>query len=445
MNATIRGDFGSSAFESFSSVIAPLEATLLDTALATPTTYADIARLHDLLTKLRREDPVHWATPEGFRPYWIVTRHADILDIERQSDIFHNEPRAVLLDKEVEQQLASLWGGPCPVTGRVSPLRTLIDMDGADHRAYRGLTQGWFSPNNLRKLDARLGELARATVDRMMHQGPHCDVMQDIAVRYPLHVIMSILGVPESDEPRMLRLTQELFGNNDPDYQRPDASLASNVFLDFFAYFQALTAERRANPGEDLASVIANGLINGQPLGDLETMSYYILVATAGHDTTSSTIAGGLLALAENPDQLALLQREPQRLNAAIDEMLRWVSPVQHFMRTAMQDVELRGKQIRKGDALQLLYVSANRDEDVFADPFRFDITRENNKHLAFGHGAHLCVGQHLARMEIRAFFAELLRRLDHLELGGRTRRVESYFVGGLKSLPLTYAIRPSA
>jgi cytochrome P450 len=252
------------------------------------------------------------------------------------------------------------------------------------------------------------------------------------------------MGVPETDEPRMLKLTQELFGGTDPDMQRPDASETSNAIFDFFQYFQAITAERRARPGDDLASVIANGKVNGCPLGDIETASYYIIVATAGHDTTSSTIAGGLQALIANPGELKKLKENPALLNSAIEEMIRWVTPVQHFMRTAMEDYELRGRKIKAGEALSLLYVSGNRDEDVFADPFRFRIDREPNKQIAFGYGAHVCIGQHLARMEVKGFFTELLKRLDHIEQVGEAKRVQSVFVSGLKTLPVRYSIRPN-
>ncbi len=416
--------------------------TNIDDAIASPATYGDEAELHAILTRLRNEDPVHWTAPEGFRPYWALTKYADILEIEKAADKFHNEPRSVLMDKKAEGDLAAMWGGPDPKTGRVSPFRTLIDMDGADHRAYRGLTQAWFMPPNLKKLEARMGELAKRYVDRMMALGPECDFAREVAVYYPLHVIMSIMGVPESDEPLMLRLTQELFGGSDPDLQRKEATEGSNTIMDFFMYFNKMTAERRANPGEDLASVIANGKIGGCPLGDIETASYYIIVATAGHDTTSSTIAGGLRALVENPDQLKRLQQHPELLPGAVDEMFRWVTPVQHFMRTAMEDYELRGRKIEQGQNLQLLYISGNRDEEAFADPFRFKIDRENNRHVAFGYGAHVCLGQHLAKMEIRAFFAELLGRLDSIELAGVPKRVQSTFVSGLKTLPVRYSIR---
>ncbi|HXC54244.1 MAG TPA: cytochrome P450 [Rhizomicrobium sp.] len=416
----------------------------VDNAIANPALYGDEVELHRVLADLRRTDPVHWTQPEGFRPYWALTKHADILEIEKLNDQFHNEPRSVLMNQEAEAGFAAMWGGPDPKTGRVSPLRTLIDMDGEDHRAYRGLTQAWFMPVNLRKgLEARTVELARRYVDRMMELGPECDFTKEIAVYYPLHVIMSIMGVPESDEPKMLQLTQELFGGGDPDMQRKERDPNTNVIAEFFMYFNAMTQARRAHPGEDLATVIANGKVNGAPLGPVETASYYIIVATAGHDTTSSSIAGGLKALIEHPDQLAKLKANPDLLNTAVDEIIRWVTPVQHFMRTNVgEPYTLRGRTIEKGQALQLLYISGNRDEEVWPDADTFRVDRENNRHVAFGYGAHLCLGQHLAKMEIRAFFKELLGRLDSIEMTGPSRRVQSTFVSGLKTLPVRYRLR---
>lgn len=421
--------------------------TALDNALADPAVFAEDAQIYGILKDLRKSDPVHWTQPEGFRPFWAITKHADILEIEKLNDQFHNEPRSVLMNIEAETNFAAMWGGPDPKTGRVSPLRTLIDMDGEDHRAYRGLTQSWFMPVNLRKgLEARTVELARRYVDRMMDLGTECDFAKEIAVYYPLHVIMSIMGVPESDEPKMLTLTQELFGGGDPDMMRKERDPNTNVIAEFFMYFNAMTEARRANPGEDLATVIANGKINGQPLGPIETASYYIIVATAGHDTTSSCIAGGLKALLEHPDQLEKLKNNPDLLNNAVDEIIRWVTPVQHFMRTNVgEPYTIRGKTIEKGQSLMLYYMSGNRDEEVYADADKFRIDRENNRHVAFGYGAHVCLGQHLAKMEIRAFFKELLSRLDHIEMTGGTSRVKSTFVSGLKTLPVRYKIRPAA
>jgi len=415
-----------------------------DNAIADPRTYGDGDRIHAILKDLRDNDPVHWTAPEGFRPYWAITKYADILEIEKQSETFLNEPRSTLMNIQTENDLAAMWGGPDPKTGRVSPFRTLIDMDGDDHRAYRGLTQAWFMPGNLKKLEARMSELAKRYVDLMMQKGPTCDFAREIAVYYPLHVIMSILGVPESDEPLMLRLTQELFGGADPDMKRQDAegTVGTNTIMDFFVYFNKMTAERRACPGEDLASVIANAKLKGCPLGDLETASYYIIVATAGHDTTSSCIAGGLRALMENPDQLAKLKANPALLNTAVDEIIRWVTPVQHFMRTNMGEAyHLRGKTIEKGQALQLLYISGNRDEEVWPDADKFRVDRENNRHVAFGYGAHLCLGQHLAKMEMRILYEELLPRLKSVALDGEVKMTQAYFVNGPKKLPIRFEV----
>ncbi len=212
---------------------------------------------------------------------------------------------------------------------------------------------------------------------------------------------------------------------------------------DFEDYFAALTQARRENPTDDVASVIANAQIDGLPIPDLEANGYYIIVATAGHDTTSSSTAGGLLALLQNPGEMAKLKSDVDGLlPTAIDEMIRWVTPVRHFMRTATADFELRGRTIRKDDAVILYYPSANRDEDIFDQPFKFRVDRKESKQLAFGFGAHVCLGQHLARMEMSALFRELLARVDHIELAGEPRYVQSTFVGGLKSLPIRFTMR---
>jgi cytochrome P450 len=277
----------------------------------------------------------------------------------------------------------------------------------------------------------------------MAELGGECDFVRQVAVHYPLYVILSLLGLPESDFDRMLRLTQELFGAADTDLRRgttPEETI--EVLMDFFAYFNNLTEARRAAPTDDLASAIANARVDGEPLNEFDTASYYVIIATAGHDTTSSTIAGGLQALIEHPDQLARLRENPGLMPLAVDEMIRWVTPVKGFMRTATEDHELRGVTIRKGESLLLSYPSANRDEEIFDDPFRFDVGRDPNKHLAFGFGVHYCLGAALARMEARAFFEELLPRLDSIEPAGEPENVATTFVGGLKRLPVRYKLR---
>jgi cytochrome P450 len=257
-----------------------------------------------------------------------------------------------------------------------------------------------------------------------------------------------VIGVPETDEPRMLKLTQELFGSADPELNRSGSAVGDtntgvdtiqSVVMDFMTYFMAITEDRRANPRQDLASVIANGQVNGQPMGHLEAMSYYIIAATAGHDTTSSTTAGAMWALAENPDQWAKVKANPALINGLVEESIRWVTPVKHFMRTATADAELAGQKIAKGDWMFLSYPSGNRDEAVFEDPFSFKVDRTPNKHVAFGYGAHVCLGQHLARMEMRILWEELFARIDSVEMDGQPRRMAANFVCGPKAVPIRF------
>ena len=413
---------------------APTDHRISDPAgrvLADPQAYADEARLHESLAHLRRNAPVSWVEVPDYRPFWAITKHTDIMDIERQNDLFTNFPRPLLAITEADDALMrDIEAG----TG----LRTLIHMDDPHHRDIRKVGADWFRPKVLRALKERSDELAKIWVDKMAEKGPELDFAQEIAVNYPLYMILTLLGLPESDFPRMLKLTQEMFGGNDEEMQRGggvDDMLA--VLLDFFNYFSALTASRREHPTEDLASAIANARINGEPMSDMDTLSYYVIVASAGHDTTSAGIAGGLLALLQNPDQLARLQADPSLMGTAVEEMIRWVVPVKEFMRTAQADTEVRGVPIAKGEAVLLSYVSANRDEDIFTDPMRFDVGRDPNKHLSFGYGVHFCLGAALARMEMNSFFSELIPRIKSIELAGKPEHMATTFVGGLKHLPI--------
>lgn len=413
----------------------------IDNAIADPKTYASEEAFHSLFTNLRRDDPVHWTEPDEYRPFWAITKHADIAEIERQNEFFINDPRLTLTTIETEEKVKQFTGGSHLL------LRTLVNMDNPDHRAYRGMTQAWFMPPNLKSLEAQVGALATEYIDRMEALNGSCDFVRDVAVWYPLRVIMTVLGVPPEDEGFMLKLTQEIFGASDPEMKRAEnaTTFNANTITDFFNYFGAITADRRKNPRDDVASVIANAKINGELISDFEALSYYVIVATAGHDTTSSTTAGGLLALMQNPAEFAKLRANPDLLPSAIDEMIRWVTPVKNFFRTATEDVEFRGKKIRKGDNLLMCYWSANRDEDVFDDPFTFRIDRSPNKHIAFGYGAHVCLGQHLAKMEIRSLYKELLSRLETVELAGDPAWVEANFVSGLKRLPIRYSMKRKA
>jgi len=406
--------------------------------LVDPRAYAD-ARLHESYDWLRANNPLGRAEVEGFAPFWVVTKHADILEVSRQNDLFHNSDLPTTLTTlAADVQVRQITGG--------SPhlVRSLVQMDPPDHHKYRALTQAWFMPQNIRKLDERIHQIAAASVERMAATGGTCDFVGEVALHYPLHVVMEILGVPEADEPRMLMLTQELFGAADPDLAREaeqslDISALQAVIADFYAYFGAISADRRANPRDDLATVLANAQIDGAPISELEALSYYVIVATAGHDTTSSTTAGALWALAERPDQLAWVKEDLSRVPNLIEEAIRWTTPVKTFMRSATEDTELGGRKIKKGDWLMLCYASGNRDEDVFENANTFDPSRTPNRQLAFGYGAHLCLGQHLARMEMRILFELLLPRLKSVELAGEAKLSLSTFVNGPKTLPIRF------
>jgi cytochrome P450 len=403
---------------------------------ADPIAYTDEARLHAALTHLRAHAPVPRVDHPPYRPFWAITKHADVAEIERANALFINEPRSVLgtadEDAVARAQVDAGMG-----------VRTLVQMDGPDHRAFRAIGADWFRPKAMRALQARAAELAKIHVDKMAAAGAECDFVQEVAVNYPLYVILSLLGLPESDFARILELTQELFGVSDAERRRsgtPEEQF--EVVLELFEYFTAVTARRREQPTEDLASAIANARIDGEPLSDMDTMSYYMLIATAGHDTTTSTIAGGLQALIENPDQRKRLTDHLELMPLATEEMIRWVTPVKGFMRTATADATVRGVTIARGESLFLSYVSANRDEDVFDEPFRFDIGRNPNKHSAFGHGVHFCLGAALARMEVNGLFTELLPRLKSIELNGEPELIATTIVGGLKHLPIRYSLR---
>ena len=408
-----------------------------------PKAYQSGKRIDDAFTWLRHNAPLAVVQPEGFRPFWAVTRYADIQDVERRNDTFHNgDTFATLTNIEGGEAVLRLTNG--------SPhlVRSLVQMDNPDHRDYRLLTQSWFLPQNLKKLEARIREIAKEFIDRMALFGGRCDFARDVAFLYPLHVIMEVIGVPERDEGLMLKLTQELFGASDPDMNRTKKTVESGAdsvavlqatVAEMMAYFTELSENRRKFPKEDLATVLANATVRGQPLGQLEALSYYIIAATAGHDTTSNTTAGALWAMLENPEQLKKVMADKALIPSMVEESIRWVTPVKHFMRSATEDTEVAGTKIAKGDWMMLCYPSGNRDETVFEDPFTFDVARAPNKHVAFGYGAHVCLGQHLARMEMRILWEELLPRLERIELDGAPRNTEANFVCGPKTVPVRF------
>lgn len=440
---------------------------LLDLDITSPQLYGDIRQLDAVFADLREHSPVVWVDREPYWPFWAILRHEDILAIERQHALFINEPRLCLIPREIEAQADSASAGGVRETlkvlltlarlsqrplgdlvewlrareenrrrGRRERVRTLIDMDEPEHRKFRELTQSWFMGSGVRRLEGQVDAMVRRSLEGMRAAGHELDFARDVAVWFPLSVIMSILDLPESDAPFILRTTQQLLNASDPELRKSEA-YGVDVVGDLFAYFRDIVQHRRRCPGDDLVSLIASARIDGRPLGPVETLSYLLIVTTAGHETTSAALAQGMQALVENPGERARFEPSAEMSRSLADEIVRWSTPVRHFCRTATRDTAIRGVPIKAGESVTLFFNSANRDAAVFDDPFVFRIDRKPNPHLGFGHGVHHCLGRLLALTEIRAFFSNLLPQIGELELAGPVRGIESNFTGGLKSLPL--------
>jgi cholest-4-en-3-one 26-monooxygenase len=401
--------------------------------------YATKGYPHDAWTQLRRESPVHRFEIDGYDPFWAVTRYDDIARVSRQPRTFLNSPRLAFSSRRF------------PVRPPEDFARSLLNMDPPEHGRYRGLVNRRFTPHALSFLRAHVERLSAGIVDDVARrlvadvaQASECDFVTDVAARLPLAVILELLGVPRDDWQTIFEWTNQAIAPADPEYRggKSVQETVDAVRAAMFEYFGRYVAERRREPREDLVSVLVQSRIEGEPVSDFEILSYCFLLAVAGNETTRNATSGGLLALIEHADELARLRDDPSLLPSAVEEVLRWTSPVIHFCRTAAADAEVGGRRIAKGDLLILFYPSANRDEAVFPDPFRFDVGREPNEHIAFGIGEHFCLGANLARLELRAILGEVLRRLDGFELTGPVERARSIIVGGIKRMPLRFRLR---
>jgi cytochrome P450 len=399
--------------------------------------WLDLDAWHEQVAVIRRTKPVLCVEPDGFSPFWVLTRHEDVFAVSRNDAQWKNTTRSVLeQDAAAEEMEAS---GFVP--------RSLVHLDDGEHTGHRQVTNDWFKPAAVKHRQPRIDEIAEQFIDRMREMGGECDFAVDIAQPYTLQVIMDIFGVPESDEPLMMDLTQGIFGANDPEFlgdaSGPQARVMQSL-VTFVNYFRELTADRRACPTDDLATVIANGEVDGRPMGDAERLWYYIIVATAGHDTTSFALSGGVEALLRDPAQLDALRIGGEDVIVrASDEFVRWTSPVRHFLRYATEPATIRGVDIPAGGRVLLSYPSANRDEDVFVNPMRFDVARPDaDRLLSFGVGPRFCLGSQFARREIRALLARLVDQVATIEAIGPARWSENHFVSGVKHLPIRYRFR---
>src|SRR5229473_1154631 len=383
-------------------------------------------------TLLRREAPVFWYERPNVNPFWAVTKHTDIVAVSRQPELFRSSQ---LLFVAISQPGAS--------ASDEAILLQLLNMNPPEHGSYRSLVNRRFTPRAVQQLTTRVEQIAAEVLDSVANR-EECDFVTEVSAKLPLAVIAEMFGIPRADWAMMFRLSNAMIGPADPEYGGSE-TIKENLErarLEFFQYFNQLCEDRRKTPRDDLASALANGKAFGEPLPPFELFSYFALLIIAGNETTRNATTGGLFAFINHPEQWERLKHDPSLVSSAVEEIVRWTSPVVQFTRTATADTDLHGKKIRDGDVLALFYPSANRDEDIFEDPYTLDIGRNPNQHIAFGIGEHYCLGANLARLELQSMFRQLAARLEAVELGGPVSRMRSSFVGGIKHMPIRYKLR---
>jgi cytochrome P450 len=409
--------------------------------LFNPSTFAVRGAVDELLEAVRRDYPLARAEVPGYDPHWIVARHADIQTVSRQNDLFHNADRSATLIPQLGEELVKEFTG-----GDYNLFRSLVQLDGADHKAHRKVLFQALGTHSVDRLAERMRATARTQLTSLRDANGIVDWAKAISAQYPLHVVMDVIGVPSADHARMLELTQWLFSWADPDLKRPGTDPTRPdeqprswklIFDEYDEYFSDLIEQRRTQPRDDLATLIANAAVDGAPMQHTRAISYFAILATAGHDSTAHTTAAAMWELAENPALFAQLKSSPDLIPQFVEEAIRWATPVKHFVRHATADCELGGRKIIKGDRLYLSYPSGNRDAAEFDDPKRFRLDRSRNRHVSFGFGGHVCLGQHLARLEMRILWEELLPMISSVEMAGEGQLIASEFVSGPKSVPI--------
>ena len=380
---------------------------------------------HDMFDTLRRDAPLYFHPEANGSGFWCVVRYHDLEQISRDARVFSSEGGITLYETDE--------------VGLQQQRMMMLMMDPPRHTKQRLLVNKGFTPRMIGQLHDRIHQVAADIVDRIAERG-ECDFVVDVAAELPLQVIAEMMGVPQADRHKVFEWSNRLIGSEDPEYA-VSAEDATGAAMELFSYANDLAAEKRAHPGDDIVSTLLAAEVDGERLSDLEFDLFFELLAVAGNETTRNLISHGMLALAEHPDQRDLLLADPSLLPGAVDEMLRYASPVMYMRRTARADLEFNGQQIKEGDKVALWYIAANHDPEVFDDPHRFDIRRSPNDYLAFGGGGpHFCLGSHLAKLEIRVMFEELLTRLPDVELNGPVQRLRSNFINGIKHMPVRFS-----
>ena len=403
-----------------------------------PRNFAENGYPHEAWKTLREEAPLRYFDL-GPRPgFWAVVKRADIVWLSKQPTRFVNAPRmAIFADSPP----------PDPTRPNRALLRHLLNMDPPDHPKYRNLASSWFTPRAIARRRPEIERIAENLVDALAAKS-EADFVEDFTAPLTLSVLADMLGVPRSDWRKMFEWTNQIAGSSDPEYQieGDDSGAQMRITLDeMFGYFTEMVERRRVEPTDDVVSLLANAQFEGETdprVPALELLSYFSLLVVAGNETTRNAASGGLIALIENPGEMAKLKENPSLVNKATEEIVRWTSPVIQFCRTPIEDFEMHGQKVKAGDSLCLLYPSANRDAEFFEEPDSFRIDRSPNSHVGFGIGEHFCLGANLARLEIRIALEKLIPRLEHVKLAGPMDRVQSSFLGGVKRMPIRFETR---
>ena len=396
--------------------------------LSSPDTFVDGVPF-ETFDRLRKEAPVFFHDEPDGPGFWCVTRYADLVAVNRDNQLFSSNRRTALFMESDEEMLAQ-------------QRLMMLNMDPPMHTRYRLLVNKGFTPRRVNQLEETIRRQANGIIDAVSEKG-ECDFVTEISAELPLQVIADLLGVPQEDRHLVFDWSNRMIGSEDPEYNT-DPELAQETSMELYSYFNQLAARRKVDPREDLVTALLNAEVDGERLSELELDLFFLLLTVAGNETTRNAISHGMVALSEHPDQKQRLIDDPSLINSGVEEILRWSSPVMHFRRQATAPTQIGDQKIGDDEKVVFWHISANRDDEVFDDPYRFDVTRSPNEHVAFGGGGpHFCLGANLARLEMKVMFEEVLRRLPDIEVSGPVARLRSNFINGLKHVPVSFSKAP--
>lgn len=416
-------------------------------ALSDPDTFQDQQRVHRIFTQLRREDPVAWCPEVWGRGFWSITKYDDIQTVSKNPQLFSSDGHLggiTLEDQdEIDARVKAQKGYKPQRLDLYDGGRSMIMMDPPEHTGNRRLVAPGFTPNKLTALTQQIHTRATKILDKISDRS-ECEFVASVAAELPIQMLAELFGVPQEDRHQLFEWSNIVIGGEDPDISI-SREYVINAFMEMAMYAIDLGEQRKKKPGDDLITMLVQPNAEGEMMTSEDYVNTFMLLVVAGNETTRNSISGGVLALSQFPQQRQKLLDDPSLIPLAVNEIMRWVTPVVYMRRTALADTEVGGKQISKGDKLALWYMSGNRDEEKFSDPFTFDVTREEARHLSFGYGQHLCIGWRLAEIQLTIVLQELLLRFPDLTATGELVRMRSNFLNSIKRMPVTFTPQRTA